>query len=196
MTTFLNLLLNLLLIGSMLAFVGCSVMLTLQTNDRVETWIRVGALFAGAMIVVGAQAAGLSFAHFIVEALSSNRPGADAATIAAAGAPGVLGLGVGWYLTHSMRRHRNVAVRMMILVGMLAAAQFAEIYAAAVAKNGLAVGAAAIPNLAFAVGIILWLMLNHDVPRRQRVRTVQQLPRARQPQAPAEPTTFLLPPQP
>jgi hypothetical protein len=166
MSIFLTVLLNLMLVGSMLAFVACSVLLTLQTDDRFERLIRFGALFAGAMIVIGANAAGLSFAEFIVEAVSTNRPAGAAAKIVAAAVPAGLGVGLGCYLTNSMRRNRNVAIRVMALVGMLAATQFAEIYATAFTEHGPNVGAAAIPNLAFVVGIILWLVLNYDPNKR------------------------------
>jgi hypothetical protein len=156
----LTLLLHVMLIGSMLAFTAASVFLISKAQDPQDRWIRIGAFFAGAMIVMGANAAGLTFAEFIVDALSNNSPGA---TTAAAVVPTALGLGAGAYLTRSARRHGVVAERIMILIGMLASVQFTYIYLAALDRKGFELGATAIPNMSFSVGIILYLVLNHGV---------------------------------
>jgi hypothetical protein len=55
----------------------------------------------------------------------------------------------------------------LAFVGTLAAAQFAWIYAVAVQSNGLNLGPSVIPNIAFVVGILLYVVLRYEPGRRQ-----------------------------
>jgi hypothetical protein len=162
MSFLINLILNLLLVGSMIAFVGLGVVAAVRPPDPIERLIRFGALFAGAMIVVGAQVAGLTYSQFIVDSLSSTQPQNLVAKILWAIVPGGLGAGLGYYLTERARQSTNIAIRIMILIGMLAAGQFAQIYTAAVSEHGLDIGPVAIPNLSFVVGLLLWFVLNQN----------------------------------
>ncbi len=168
MTVLLNIFLHMMLIGSLILFVLYGVIVTFQTNSLLERLIRLGAWFSGAMVVIGAQAGGLSFADFTVNALSGTRPASDIAKLMGALIPGALGVALASYLTNSVRRSNNVAIRVMAFVGMLAATQFAEIYAAAMSANGLEIGAAAIPNLSFVVGIVMYIVLTWDPEDRTR----------------------------
>jgi len=167
-TVLLNIFLHMMLIGSLILFVLYGVIVTFQTNSLLERLIRLGAWFSGAMVVIGAQAGGLSFADFTVNALSGTRPASDIAKLMGALIPGALGVALASYLTNSVRRSNNVAIRVMAFVGMLAATQFAEIYAAAMSANGLEIGAAAIPNLSFVVGIVMYIVLTWDPEDRTR----------------------------
>jgi hypothetical protein len=134
--------------------------ITFMTKDPVERAIRAGALFSGAMVVLGAQGAGVSYAQFIVKSLSGIKP--VTAGLVGATLPGLAGVGMGWYLVRAIRRSQNVAVRILAFVGMLATTQFAEIYAVALHARGFALGAAATPNIAFVVGLSLYIMLRYD----------------------------------
>jgi hypothetical protein len=165
-----------LLLCSLALFVGFVLWHSVHGARSMELLLRVAALFAGAMVVVGSQAAGLSFAQFSVQALSSARAGGAAAVAAAAVVPGVVGLGVGWYLTHSMHRGESIAIRVMAFVGMLAAAEFASIYAVAVHEQGVNLGATALPNITFVVGVFLYMILRYDTdhPRGKRPSGVSQ----------------------
>ena len=66
LAAFLKILLNIMLIGSMLAFVTCSVLVTLGADNVFERLIRFGALFSGGLVILGAQVGGIGFSQFIV----------------------------------------------------------------------------------------------------------------------------------
>src|SRR5262245_18745055 len=112
----------------MLAFIGLALVAALRAQTARERFVRFGALFAGAMIVVGTQAAGITYTEFIVDSLSTTQPNGLATKVAWAVVPGGLGAGLGYYITNRARTSENIATRVMILVGMLATAQFAQIY--------------------------------------------------------------------
>lgn len=162
----LDVLLNILLLGSLAIYVVVLIRVVLQTSDSTERFIRVTALFCGAMIVVGAQAAGSGYAEFIVDSLASARPGA---ALLAVVIPGLAGLAIGAYIIHAMK-HRGelVAMRLLAVVGMLAAASFATIYAVAMREEDGHLGAAAVPNIAFVVGIILYVIMNYGTKPARR----------------------------
>ena len=156
LATLLNVLLNTMLIGSMLAFAGCCVWAALDDSNLMERVLRFGMLFSGALVVLGAQASGLSFAQLIANSLNSS---GAAPVITGVVVPGATGIAVGLFLIRSAQASGIVAIRVMILVGMLATAQFAELYANALAKHGVALGSSVLPNISFVVGILLYLGL-------------------------------------
>jgi hypothetical protein len=168
MTVFLNIFLHIMLVGSLLLFVVYGLLVTFRTNSLIERLIRLAAWFSGAMVVIGARTGGLSFADFTVDALSGTRPASAAAKLIGAIVPATLGIALASYLTNSLRKSNNVAIRVIAFVGMLAATQFAEIYAAAMSTHGVNIGAAAIPNIAFVVGIVMYIVLKYDPEDRTK----------------------------
>ena len=172
-----------LLLGSLLLFTGFVFYNATHGTNSMELALRVSSLFAGALVVVGAQAAGLSFASFTVGALSSTHPTtAVLSKVAGTVVPGGLGVGMGWYLTRSLYRSQNIAMRIMAFVGMLAASQFAAIYVIATSRRGVQLGATALPNIFFVVGILLYMMLKYDPSRARQTRSasvpgIHNLPR-------------------
>jgi len=159
MVILLRILLNTMLIGSMLTFVGFSVLAALADRNFVERLLRFGMLFSGGLVVLGAEAGGVNFSQFITTSLSST--GAFPA-IAGVVVPGVAGVAIGLFLLQSAHNGSIYAIRIMIFVGMLAAAQFAEIYAHALNAQGLALGRTVAPNISFVVGVLLCLALTLD----------------------------------
>jgi hypothetical protein len=186
LAAFLQFLLNLLLIGSMLAFVACSVYLSITADNIQERYIRLGVLFSGGLVVLGAQAGGLDFPEFIAKALSDTGATATGASVVVSGAAGA---GTGLFLIKWAHNGGVFAIRIMIFVGTLAATQFAEIYVSALHSHGFGLGPAVVPNIAFVVGILLCIALTYDPknPRRSR-RLIGQLQgaRARVPRRPLE----------
>jgi len=165
-----------LLLGSLLLFTGFVFWNATHGTNNLELALRVSALFAGALVIVGAQAAGLSFAAFTVDSLSSTHPStALASKVVGALLPGGVGVGMGWYLTRSLHRNQNIAMRVMAFVGMLAASQFAAIYVVATSRHGVRLGASALPNIFFVVGILIYMMLKFD-PSRARQRRASAVP--------------------
>jgi hypothetical protein len=89
----------------------------------------------------------------------------------------VAGASLGLFLLLSAYNGNVYAIRILIFVGMLAAAQFAEIYAHALSAQGLSLGRTVAPNISFVVGVLLCLALTFDPtnPKKglQRLRRMQ-----------------------
>ena len=163
-----NLLLHVMMVGALVLFLGALILVALQTDDRMEKLRRGLALFVGAMIVVGAQASGLSFAPFTAGALGVG-PGASAAATAVASIiPAVAGLAIGFYLVWTYRTHDVRGIRLICFVGMLALASFVQVYATITHAEGIFVGASAIPNLAFAAGVVIVFIFEDDSKKTGR----------------------------
>lgn len=184
LAAFLQFLLNVLLIGSMLAFVACGIYLSIAADNMQERYIRFGAFFSGGLVVLGSQAAGLDFAQFISNALSTADSAATGVGIVVSGAAGA---GVGWFFVRCANDGDIFAIRIMIFVGMLAATQFAEVYVTTFHDHGFGLGPAVVPNVAFVVGILLCIALTYDPkhPRNGRKR-LRQLRISQAPQNPLE----------
>jgi hypothetical protein len=167
LAAFLQFFLNVLLIGSMLVFVGFGVYLSISADNHQERYIRFGALFSGGLVVLGAQAGGVDFAQFIANALASTNAAGTGVSVVLSGAAGA---GVGIFLIRWSHRGDIFAIRIMIFVGTLAATQFAEIYVTTVHAHGFGLGAAVVPNIAFVVGILLCIALTYDPRNPARSR--------------------------
>lgn len=162
-----NLALHVLLVGSLLIFLIALVRMSLSQTDPQERILRVAALLAGAMVTLGAQAAGVSYANFTVKALAGARPASGAAEIGATIIPGLFGVALGFYIVRVYKRSERIAARVMGFVGMLAVTAFAEIYATATHTRGVFLGAAALPNVSFVTGIILCVIFTYDPDAKQ-----------------------------
>lgn len=149
---------HLLLLGSAAFFAW--IVFQVAVSDSEDRPLRVLAIFTGALIVIGADAAGLSYAGFVTEALGVNKPltfGVFAVAVPAAG-----GTFLAWYLIWATGRSYNKAMRLFTLVGTLALVQFLLVYVEAATQNGLDIGAAVVPNLVFIVGFFLYMILNFE----------------------------------
>ncbi|GAA3216404.1 hypothetical protein ACFO1B_15260 [Dactylosporangium siamense] len=157
-----NLILHVLLIGSMAAFVIAIVADALADPDRRERVLRIAALAAGALVVLGAQSAGASYALFIVDALAGARGPSTAAAVGAAVVPALAGAALGFFLVRTYKRSTRIGARVLGFVGMLSATAFVGIYAEATHTRGVMLGAAALPNVSFVVGVILTIVFAFD----------------------------------
>lgn len=169
-----NLILHVLLIGSMAFFILAIVADALGDPDRRERVLRIAALAAGALVVLGAQAAGVGYASFTVGALASSRGPSALAAVAAALVPALAGSGLGFFLVRTYKRSTRIGARVLGFIGMLAATAFISIYAQATQTRGVMLGAAALPNASFVVGVILTIIFTFDPDlQRQQGRATQ-----------------------
>lgn len=155
-----------LLAGSLLLFIGVVIVLSLAEQDTNERLRRIAALAAGALVAVGAQQAGVSYATFAVKSLSGARPASAAAKVGAAIIPALLGVGIGFLVSRKFRSSERVAMRLMGFTAMLATTAFLQVYIIAAQKHGASLGASAIPNIAFVAGILLTYILVDDKKKR------------------------------
>ncbi len=167
--TAMNTMLHVLLIASLLLFIVSIVKLTMETSDGIEKAIRAMALFTGALIVVGTQSSGKSYADFIINSLANSKPFTFG--LFGVALPGAGGAALSWYALRAVKRSENVAVRFLGLFGMLAVTQFAVMYGVAVSDRGYDIGKTAIPNISFIVGLFVYLVFNYDAgPQRDGSR--------------------------
>ena len=157
-----NLVLHVLLIGTLLLFVGGIIAASVAEQDPRERILRIAALAVGAMVALGAEASGVSLATFTVGALAGARPASAAAQWGAAIIPALLGTGLGFYIVRVFKRSDLLAMRVLGFIAMLAATAFAEVYAKATQTNGVFLGVAAVPHIAFVSGIILTVVFTFD----------------------------------
>jgi hypothetical protein len=169
LSTFLMIVLNVIMIGAILAFITFCVLAALAADNIPERLIRFGALASGSLVVMGAQAGGVGFSQFITTTLAHFQ---GVATTASVAVPGAAGVGLGWFFLRAAHNGNIFAIRVIIFVGMLAAIQFAEIYVAVFSLRGLRLGPAILPNISFIVGILLCIALTYDPKNPDRSRSL------------------------
>lgn len=163
-----NILLHLTLVGSLVIFLVLLIRVTFDTDDTTEKWMRGLGLLIGALIALGAQVSGEGFATYIVDSLATARPIGIGSQILGALIPALLGLIVAVLMQRAIERDHDKAMRFLVLVGMLGIVAFIEIYAEATSTQGVFLGAAALPNVGFMVGLGLTLLARYDGPGRTR----------------------------
>lgn len=154
LATVLNIVLDVLLGGSLVLFFWLLIDMILREPSKGERFMRSLALICGAIVALGAQASGVGFAEFLVEALTGARPGGAIVKFLSIVVPGGLAAAFGWYFTQVMRRSAMMGMRLVCFLGMLTVISFAVIFAEATETQGVFLGAAAIPNASFVVGLI------------------------------------------
>lgn len=155
MTLAINIFLHVLLIGSMLAFLAFTVGDALAETDRQERIKRFMAMAAGALIAIGANQAGVGYADFTAQSLAGARAPSAGAAVVAAIVPALLGAGVGFLIVRLMNAGDKRGLRLTGFVAVLASVAFALVYAQVTQSKGVILGVAALPNLAFVVGVML-----------------------------------------
>lgn len=155
LATVLNVILDVLLGGSLLLFFALLIDMIVREPSRGERFMRSLALICGAIVALGAQASGVGFANFTVEALTGVRPGGGIVKFLSIIIPGGIAAAFGWYFTQVMRRSAMMGMRLVAFLGMLTVISFTVIFAEATETQGVFLGAAAIPNASFVVGLII-----------------------------------------
>lgn len=153
-----DVLVHIILLGSALLMI--LVIWKLINQDPNERVLNSVSVFTGAMIVVGAQAAGVSYSSFIVDTLGVARPftfGLFAVAI-----PTMSGSVLAWFLQSRARKDYERSMRILLLVLTMAVVQFLLTYVEAVTDAGLEVGRYAVPNIAFVVGVFLYLIFQSN----------------------------------
>jgi hypothetical protein len=157
--TVLNVVLDVILGGSLVLFAWLLINMVVRASNERERLMRALALIGGALIALGAQAAGVSFASYTIDTLTGARPGGEGFKLVSAVVPGGVSAFFGWYFVRVMRRSADMGLRLMSFLGMLTVVAFAVIFAQATSTQGVALGAAAIPNASFVAGLIFGVVV-------------------------------------
>src|SRR3954467_11700572 len=131
-----------------------------DTANTLERAIRIMAFGAGLLTVLGAKAAGVSISDFMVSSLKQSNP--VLIGIFGVALPVGTGVLVAWYMKTRMEKGNDFGKRIMVFVGVLITTQFAELYAAAVHVSGFAPSRPLLPNVAFIVGLVLYIITQYD----------------------------------
>jgi hypothetical protein len=153
-----NIALHVLLVGTLLLFFVFLIRLVFEADDRYDRLMRGLAMLIGTMIGLGAQVSGDGFATFIVKSLTTTRSAGVGATLLGTVVPAGVGIVVGYFFTRALDRTPEIGVRFLVLISMLCIIAFAEIYVQATQTKGVFLGAAALPNVCFMVGLGLTVL--------------------------------------
>jgi hypothetical protein len=159
LATVLNILLDVILGGSLALFLVLLINMVVREPNPGERLMRSLALICGALVALGAQAAGVDFASYTVEALTGTRATGAGFKALAIIVPGGMAAAFGWYFTQVMRRSAAMGLRLVSFLGMLTVIAFAAIFAEATSTQGVFLGAAAIPNTSFVIGLIFSVLV-------------------------------------
>jgi hypothetical protein len=169
--TAVNVLIDVLLAGSLLFFVVLLVDMVVRAAHPRERLMRSLALVGGAIVALAADASGVSFSTYTIDTLTGARPGGEVFKAFAVVVPGGLSAFFAWYFVRVMGRSAEMGLRLMSFLGMLTVIAFAVIFAQATATEGVTLGAAAVPNASFVVGLIFGVVVftptSDGVPRRK-----------------------------
>lgn len=159
MALVINVILDLLLVGTLVLFAFGLVQLVIREPNPMEKLLRGMALVAGAVVALGAQAANVGYASFTVDALAGTRASGGFFDVVGVIVPGGVGVAFGWYFLRVLRRSTQKGLRLICFMGMLTVVGFAAIFAEATNVQGVELGAAALPNASLVAGIILSILV-------------------------------------
>lgn len=170
-----NVALHLLLAFSIVSFAVVLIASAVTERNPRERILRIAGLVAGAMVALGAQVAGIDYAQFNVRALADTEPTSFLINLVAAAVPALLGAGLGWYTMHVYKKSERLAMRVLSFIGMMTIIAFLLVYAEATKANGVFLGSASIPNVAFVTGLILAIIFSGDAERSSTGSEVRNL---------------------
>ncbi|MEI7775856.1 MAG: hypothetical protein WCK17_13890 [Verrucomicrobiota bacterium] len=153
-----NIFLNLVLVAALGGFVYGLYLLVTHAPSTPEKVMRLFAVFGGALVALGSNAVGKSYAAFAVDAFSGTRPAGGPIKFLLASVGAGAGVALGWYITNTFKKNRDsiIALRILCFVGTLSLTSFGVVYAEAFQIKGVSLGAAVIPNMMFLTGVILY----------------------------------------
>jgi hypothetical protein len=158
----LNLFLHVLLIGSLFLFLTFALKSALAETDPTERVLRLMAMFAGALVALGANVSELSYADFTVGALAGARAPSAAAAAASSLIPALVGAALGFFIVRTFNKSSRRAQRLLGFLAVLSGVAFAAIYAQVAQAKGVLLGAAALPNISFVAGVMLTIVFTWD----------------------------------
>lgn len=160
MERFFNILPHVVIILGFVSKLALSILSIWTAPKVVERIMRASAMSTAVLIFFAARSAKLSLAQIMVAAVELTNPITfGLATIIG---PGFAGILLSWYVVRSLHKSQNVAVRIMILVGVFTLLQFADVYVDGVIREGFHVDKVFLPNICFTVGISLYAILRYD----------------------------------
>jgi len=164
--------LNVLVIaGTIVPFLVAAMLIVYRTTRVQERLLRGLAMFTAALMVLGLHAAGLTVGHGVVDTLEAEGARGLLIKLAWILGAGLIGTMGGRYLSEHLLDSTSVQIRVMVFIGTVAHLELLEIYVSSFHRNGFAVGAGAIPVIAFICGFLMYLVLMHDPDAVRKIRS-------------------------
>lgn len=152
---------HLAIIGSVLVKGAYLTKPILNAATSVEGLIRGSAAASGVMLAAIMRSADLLYAALVVAILDRWYLYYPLGVVL----PIVAGVMIARFVSASMERNTNLAIRVVVLIGAFSLAQFIELYVTALARTSIAMSRVLAPNLIFALAITLYFVFNYDVGR-------------------------------
>ena len=171
MSAFLHFLLNaFIILGSLGGCLAAVALVVFNTRGWTERIVRGLAIFAGTLVVMGAEAAGLTFPSFAVDTLSKTGPAGWAIRLTWVVLGAAAGALLARYLISRIDGGTNLQIRVMILVTIIAHVELLEIYAQNLKRHGFVLGIGALPDIAFISGLVLYVVFRYDTGEARAIR--------------------------
>ncbi|WP_420209208.1 hypothetical protein [Candidatus Electronema sp. JC] len=131
-----------------------------KEQEMFEKVILIISSMTGFLIYFGARALGLSIPSMMMSFVSMANP--VKMTFFAIIIPWSVGTIVAWYFSWCLKKHIDIAFRIVILISAFIVTLFSDVYAASytVSING-EIDTSLLPNLTFTVGMGLYIILNY-----------------------------------
>jgi hypothetical protein len=171
LSAFLHFLLNaFIILGSLGGCLGAVLLVVFNTRGWTERIVRGLAIFAGTLVVMGAEAAGLTFSSFAVSTLTHGGLAGWLIKVAWVVLGGGAGSLLARYLVSRIDGGTNLQIRIMILVTIIAHVELLEIYAQNLKRHGFVLGIGALPDIAFITGLVLYVVFRYDTGEGSAIR--------------------------
>lgn len=171
MSAFLHFLLNaFIILGSLGGCLAAVLLVVFNTRGWTERIVRGLAIFAGTLVVMGAEAAGLNFSSFAVDTLTHGGLVGLLIKVAWVVLGGCAGSLLARYLISRIDGGTNLQIRIMILVTIIAHVELLEIYAQNLKRHGFVLGIGALPDIAFIAGLVLYVVFRYDTGEGRAMR--------------------------
>ena len=131
-----------------------------KEQELLEKFILIISSMTGFLIYFGARALGLSIPSMMMKSVSITNP--IRMTFFSIIIPWTVGTIVAWYFGWCLKKHIDIAFRVVILISAFIVTLFSDVYAASytVSING-GIDTSLLPNLTFTVGMGLYIILNY-----------------------------------
>lgn len=172
MSIFFHLILNIsIIIGALLGYLAAFALIFVNKRTLAERIVRGLAVLLGTLAVVGAETAKLNFSSFAVSTLAHHGAAGFLIELAWIIVGGGAGLLFARYLISRIDGGpTNLQLRIMILVTVIAHVELLEIYAENIKRGGFDLGIGALPDIAFIVGLLLYVVFRYDTGEVQALR--------------------------
>ncbi len=126
-----------------------------------ERALRFTALNCGLLVLLCLRIFDFSPAEFIVSAVTSDKAWQVAVSIFGSSLFATI---MAWWFVTTLRKNQNIAIRLLVLLGIITTLVYLEVYTGTIAlAKGFVLDKTLLPNISFNITASLYAILNHKV---------------------------------